>query len=181
MTNSIRLINKNDIESVLDIYIPYIKNTAISFEEHIPTLIDFGKRVKNITNFYPWLVYEENDKIHGYAYACEHRLREAYKWSVDVAVYIDTTEHGKGIGSALYKTLFEILRKQGFYNAYAGIALPNEKSVSLHEKFGFQKIAEYNKVGYKLHKWWNVGWWELELQNKNIAPTAPVSIETVSF
>ena len=179
MENVIRLIKLSDAKQVLTIYKPYIENTAISFETEIPNLKTFTKRIETTSNFYPWLVYEENKKILGYAYATSHRQRDAYKWSVDVAIYIKEEAHGKGIGKRLYSKLFDLLMKQGFYNAYAGIALPNEKSIGIHEKIGFSKIAEYHNVGFKLGKWWNVGWWEMELLKPNSSPSVPIGIHDV--
>lgn len=181
MENYIRFIAPSDIQSILNIYGYYIESTAITFETEVPTRSNFSRRVKEISKFYPWLVFDEHNEIKGYAYASPHRQREAYQWSVDVTVYLTNNSQGKGIGTLLYRKLFQILIQQGFYNAYAGIALPNEKSVGLHEKLGFSKVAEYNRVGYKLDKWWNVGWWELNLQSKHNSPTPPRSIEVLNL
>lgn len=179
MENYIRFIAPSDIQSILNIYQYYIESTAITFETEVPARRDFSKRVIEISHFYPWLVFDEQNEIKGYAYASPHHQRSAYQWSVDVTVYLSNNSQGKGIGTLLYKKLFELLTEQGFYNAYAGIALPNIKSVRLHEKLDFEKVAEYNRVGYKLGKWWNVGWWELELQKRDEEPKAPVGIQHI--
>ena len=180
MNNSIRKIKPSDAKQTLAIYKPYIENSAITFETEVPSVDEFAQRIEKVSSFYPWLVYDKNDKILGYSYATSHRQREAYKWSVDVAIYVLADVQGNDFGKLLYSKLLELLKKQGFYNAYAGIALPNEKSIGIHEIMGFKKIGEYNKVGYKLGKWWNVGWWELELNKKTNNPVTPRSIGEVA-
>jgi len=103
----------------------------------------------------------------GYAYASEHRERAAYRWAADVAVYIAPSHHRRGIGRALYRALLELLGRQGVQVACAGIALPNDASVALHEACGFELVGVYHRIGWKAGAWWDVGWWELEL----IVPT----------
>ena len=176
MNNLIRLVRTADAPQILSMYDYYINNTAITFETSTPDIESFTERIEHISSFYPWLVYENEAKILGYAYASQHRQRSSYRWSVDVTVYIHQSAHGKGIGSQLYEQLLSLLQKQGFYNAYAGITLPNEKSIALHEKFGFVKIGQYNRVGYKINKWWNVGWWECEINVKPECPEEPKEI-----
>jgi L-amino acid N-acyltransferase YncA len=166
-----------DIPAILEIYNYYVCHTAISFETEVPDLTAFTERFNNIAACYPFLVYKENGEILGYAYGGKHRQRQAYKWSVDVTIYLDKDARGRGIGKLLYSNLFDLLKKQGFYTAYAGITLPNEQSVGIHEHFGFKKVAHYNKVGYKRDQWWDVGWWELELNTKrNEVPEDPLVV-----
>ena len=112
--------------------------------------------------------------------ASSHRTRAAYQWSVDVSVYVHERARRRGVGRALYGALFGILRQQGFYSAYAGIALPNPASVRLHESMGFQPVGVYRSVGYKLGAWRDVGWWHLALRPA-IEPPAPLlSVRRVS-
>lgn len=158
MADKIRLASITDSEEILEIYAPYVQNTAISFEIEVPTIQEFSKRIENICKQYPYLVYMSNNKIVAYAYASKHRERAAYCYNVDVSVYASLEYHGKGIARRLYKCLFAILMEQGYYSAYAGYTVPNEKSMKFHEKFGFTYVGTYEKVGYKLEEWYDVTW-----------------------
>ncbi len=109
----------------------------------------------------------------GYAYASRHRDRAAYRWSVDSAVYVHPGQRKRGVGRALYESLFALLRLQGFYAVHAGITLPNAGSVALHEAVGFRRIGTYAAVGYKLGAWRDVGWWQLELRERTGTPAEP--------
>jgi L-amino acid N-acyltransferase YncA len=115
----------------------------------------------------------------GYAYASKHRERAAYQWSVDVSIYIRPHAHRRGIGRALYTSLFRVLALQGFYHAYAGITLPNPASVGLHEALGFQPVGVYQAVGFKLGAWHDVGWWRLLLRPLAEDPRRPVELPTL--
>lgn len=176
----IRLAAEEDFASILQIYAPYITDTIISFECQIPTEIEFSQRIANIQRKYPWLVCEINDKIIGYAYASSFNQREAYDWSADFSVYINPQYHGKNIGKALYFSLIEILKLQGYCNIYAGVALPNIKSESLHESFGFKTIGVYQKVGYKFGSWHDVKWYGLKIKEHILSPEKPKAIGDVS-
>jgi len=170
----IRLATPGDAESILSIYAPYIENTSFTFETETPTITQFAERINSYLINWPWLVYEINGKIAGYAYASRYRERTAYQWSVECSVYIHDDYQRKGLANALYTTLFELLKIQGFRNVYAVINLPNEKSVKFHENFGFEYFATYEKVGYKLGQWKNVGWWKLILNEFVNEPAAPI-------
>ncbi len=176
----IRIAAIHDAEQILDIYAPYVQNTNISFETIIPSKEEMESRIKGVLVNNPWLVIEEESCILGYAYASKHRERAAYKWSVDISIYIRQDCRGKGIGKALYTALISILKLQGYYNVYAGICLPNEASIGVHEYFGFKKIAHYNNVGYKFGQWHDVGWWELQLRQHEPEPRDPVSLNCIS-
>jgi L-amino acid N-acyltransferase YncA len=125
------------------------------------------------------LVCAHRDEVLGYAYASQHRSRPAYQWSVDVSVYVQAQARRTGVGRALYQSLFALLALQGFYNAYAGITLPNPGSVGLHEAVGFQPIGVYRAVGYKLGSWHDVGWWQLALRKHTIPAEPPVDLHLV--
>jgi phosphinothricin acetyltransferase len=127
-------------------------------------------RIKKTLEFFPYLVCEYDGEVIGYVYATKHRERAAYQWAVDVTAYIREDYRGKGVGKALYTALNALLAGQGFYHAYAGIALPNAASVGLHEAVGFQPLGVYHRVGYKLDGWHDVGWWELQLQPLDLPP-----------
>jgi phosphinothricin acetyltransferase len=176
---NIRLIQPDDMESVLNIYAPYIQNTAITFEYQVPSLADFSRRIEGITSFYPFLVAETEAGIAGYAYACKHRSRKAYEWSVESSVYIQKNYQGKGIAKALYQSLFQMLKLQGIVNVYAGITLPSIKSESFHKAMGFEPVGIYQKVGYKLGKWHDVLWMALSLQEHAANPVEPVSFKEI--
>lgn len=137
---------------------------ATSFEQEVPEAARFAERITEITEAYPWLVAERDGMLTGYAYACPHRARPAYRWAVEVSVYVGVEHRRSGCGLALYAELIERLRKQRFHVACAGITLPNEASVALHESLGFVAIGVYRRIGWKDRAWRDVGWWQLELQ-----------------
>ena len=160
----IRPVTSADAKDILEVYAPYIKNTVITFETEVPSIEDFTARIENIKSKYPYLVCEIDGKVIGYAYAAKYRERAAYKYSVDVSIYVDLNYQHKGIGKALYFNLFETLKTYDFYTAYAGITLPNKKSICLHKSFGFHEIGTYHNVGYKNGKWLDVIWLEKSLK-----------------
>ena len=176
---TIRLINEVDAGEVLEIYKPYVEDTIISFEYEAPNLNEFLQRIKTVSSEYPWLVCLFGKMIVGYAYASKHRERTAYQWSVDAAVYLSPSIHGKGISCILYESLFSILRLQGYYNVYAGISLPNEKSVGFHKSMGFEEIGIYNKTGYKHGNWHNTAWFQMHLAEHSENPPIPKKISEI--
>lgn len=170
----IRLAQPIDAAAILAIYAPYIRDTSLTFETEVPDNDIFANRIRHYTADFPWLVYETDGQIAGYAYASRYRERVAYQWSVECSVYIANGYFGKGVAALLYNKLFALLRAQGFMNVYAVINLPNERSVAFHEKMGFRYLATYPNVGYKLGKWKNVGWWQLQLNEYISEPPTPV-------
>ncbi|MFL5800362.1 MAG: arsinothricin resistance N-acetyltransferase ArsN1 family B [Roseiflexaceae bacterium] len=173
MSTCIRLAAARDAEALLAIYAPIVAETTISFELEPPTSEDMQRRIITTLPQYPWLVCETAGDILGYAYASKHRERAAYQWSVDVSVYTHTRARRSGVGRALYTSLFALLRLQGFYNAYAGITLPNQASVGIHEALGFRPLGVYTAVGYKLGGWHDVCWWQLALREHAGTPRPP--------
>lgn len=161
---SIRSIKSEDAGRILEIYAPYILESATSFETEVPSLASFEARIQEYTAKFPWLVFESEGQVAGYAYASSHRSRAAYEWSVECSVYVATEHQGKGFATKLYKELFRLLKAQGVVNLFAGITLPNEASVKLHETFGFITVGKFKDVGFKQGQWWDVGWWHLQLQ-----------------
>jgi len=176
----IRLATPTDAVSMLAIYAPYIRNTSITFETGVPPVAVFANRVRSYLENWPWLVYEKNGQVVGYAYASSYRERMAYQWSVECSVYVHDDHLRSGIARALYTSLFAILKKQGFTTVYAVINLPNDRSVAFHEKMGFIYFATYVKVGYKLGKWKDVGWWQLQLNDYLPEPPVPVKLSEMS-
>jgi phosphinothricin acetyltransferase len=173
----IRLARAGDAAAIQRIYAPYVRDTPVSFEIEPPSVDEMGALIAGILPHFPYLVCEHAGEVVGYVYASAHRARAAYVWSVDVAVYIDGPYHRVGVGRALYTSLFGLLALQGFYNAYAGITLPNAGSVGLHESLGFTRVGVYESVGYKAGAWYDVGWWQRALQARGDDPAQPLGLE----
>lgn len=161
---TIRLATVGDAASVAAIYAPYCATTAVSFETVAPTTDEMARRIRVVGADRPWLVLEDGGAVAGYAYAAAHHERAAYLWTVSTAVYVREGRHRRGIGRALYTTLFELLRHLGYFRATAGITLPNPASVGLHEALGFTPVGVYHDVGYKLGAWRDVAWYEAAVQ-----------------
>lgn len=176
MAAVVRLAREADAEQIRAIYGPIVGETPISFEEVPPDREEMHSRIVSTLAERPWIVCERSDEILGYAYAGRHRARAAYRWSVDTSVYVRPDARRAGIARALYRSLLALLVVQNYYNAYAGIALPNPASVGLHEAVGFRPVGVYREVGYKLGRWHDVGWWQLALQPKPAIPADPLSV-----
>jgi len=159
----VRTAAAGDAAAVAAIYAPYVLETAISFEETPPSAGEMASRISTTLRTHPFLVFEAEGRIGGYAYGGVHLARAAYRWSANVSVYVAADAHRRGIGSTLYRELVATLRRQGFHAAFAGIALPNDKSVGLHEAMGFAHLGTYREVGFKFGRWHDVGWWRLAL------------------
>jgi L-amino acid N-acyltransferase YncA len=152
------------------IYAPFVADTAVSLEEQPPTAVEMSRRITATSERYPWLVAEIDGGVAGYAYASAHRDRAAYRWAADVAVYVDERARRRGVGRALYEALLALLTQQGVQTACAGVTLPNDASVGLHEALGFRPVGVYRRIGYKRGAWRDVGWWQLELPPSDGAP-----------
>jgi phosphinothricin acetyltransferase len=172
----IRFARPSDAAGILAIYGPYCETSPISFETLAPTVEQMAERIQTILGQYPWLVCEIDGEIAGYVYATKIRERAAYRWAVEVAVYVATRHHRRRVAQALYTALFSLLREQNYYKAYAGITLPNTGSVRLHEALGFRPVGTFFGIGYKLDKWLDVGWWQLDLEPESLNPPEPRSI-----
>ncbi|HET9597880.1 MAG TPA: arsinothricin resistance N-acetyltransferase ArsN1 family B [Anaeromyxobacteraceae bacterium] len=173
----IRLAVPSDGAELAAIYRPVVASTAISFETEPPDGREMVRRVEAALAFAPWLVACSGPEVLGYAYAARHRDRAAYRWCVDVSVYVGEGQRRGGVGRALYTSLLALLRLQGFFAAHAGITLPNAPSVGLHEALGFRPIGVYPAVGWKLGAWRDVGWWQLELRERRGPPAPTLSVE----
>ena len=163
----IRTVNINDAEAILKIYEYYVKNTAVTFEYDVPSLIEFKKRIANTLKKYPYFVAVSEDRIIGYAYAGPFVGRAAYGWSAELTVYIDPNERNRGAGKMLYDKLSVSLFKMGILNLYACIGYPEtedeyltQNSAKFHENLGFTKVGEFYKCGYKFQRWYNMIWME---------------------
>lgn len=157
-----------DAEAVVTIYNHFILNSTITFEEQAVTDIEMTQRIADVQGVgLPWLVAEHDGVIVGYAYATKWRVRHAYRFSVESTVYLAPEFSGKGIGTALYTALLGRLSDGGYHLVIGGIALPNTGSVALHEKMGFEKVAQFREVGMKFDLWLDVGYWQKTLGTKN--------------
>jgi phosphinothricin acetyltransferase len=152
-----------DAAAVCAIYNPYVLETVVTFEEEAVSTAEMARRIGEVTARFPWLVAEEGGAIVGYAYATPWKVRAAYRHSVEVTVYLAPGHTGRGVGTALYRELIELLRKAGVHAVIGGVALPNAASIALHEKLGFKKTAHFLEVGRKLDRWVDVAYWELIL------------------
>jgi phosphinothricin acetyltransferase len=147
------------------IYAPAVNDGVASFEEQAPTPQEMTARIERFSAEHPWLVADDDGQVVGYAYATQHRARSAYRWAADTSVYISPDHHRRGIARSLYETLLPLLQEQGMYSACAGITLPNEASVGLHEQMGYQLVGYYREIGYKRGVWLTVGWWQARLRD----------------
>jgi phosphinothricin acetyltransferase len=176
MTTLIRLATAADGPALAAIYAPSVTHRVVSFELEAPDGAEMARRVERITARTPWVVCENHGAVVGYAYASPHRERPAYQWSVEVSAYVGAEARRAGVARALYASLFAILSRQGFRNAYAGITLPNDASVALHTAVGFTPVGVYRKVGYKLGAWHDVLWLERALGAHAPAPAPPTPL-----
>jgi len=156
----IRPIEPKDIPSICEIYNYYVQNTYISFEVDPVSIEEMERRMLEYTSEYPWLVYEENGEVFGFAYASKWRPRPSYRFTLEVTIYLDRNHLGKGIGTSLYRELFAQLKSIGTHSVIATIAIPNEKSQALHESLRFKQVAHFKDMGFKLNQWIDVGYWQ---------------------
>jgi L-amino acid N-acyltransferase YncA len=152
-----------DAAACAAIYAPHVEGSAVSFEERAPDAAELSARIERYGSSHAWLVAERGGEVVGYAYATAFNERPAYRWSASVSVYVAEAARGEGVGRALYEALFDRLRERGFRTACAGITLPNEASLGLHEALGFQQTGINREIGWKEGAWRDVGWFHLEL------------------
>jgi L-amino acid N-acyltransferase YncA len=169
---------ERDAAAVAAIYRPAVEASIASFEESAPTPVGMAERMRATLRATPWLVAEEHEGggIVGYAYASRHRERAGYRWSADISVYVADGLGGRGIGGTLYSELLDILRRQGYVNVYAGIALPNAASVALHERIGMRLVGIYERVGFKFGAWHDVAWYGMRLSEPDGRPPDPTPL-----
>ena len=181
MTGKIRFATEKDAEAILKIYAPYIEKTAITFEYEVPSLSEFSKRIAEIQKKYPWIVYEEEGEILGYAYGGPEYTRAAYQWTVETSVYLSEKARGKGIGTDLYEKILDILKKQNFCVCYVLINDDNEASIKLHEKFGFVKNGFRENCGFKHGKWHSIVIMEKQLNEFSVPPKPVIPIGELDY
>lgn len=173
---SIRPATVADLPRILEIYAPYVEHTAISFEYTVPTLAEFTDRFLGITAQFPWLVWEENGAVLGYAYGSLPFERAAYQWSAEASIYLCPEARGRGIGKSLYAALEEILKKQGYRKVYAIITTANEASVAFHKAVGYRHTATFPDCGYKFGQWYGTVWLEKDLNTWPTPPQPPIPV-----
>ena len=170
----IRPAEQSDSSAIAAIYNHYVAETVITFEEEPISITVMALRIQDVRSAsLPWLVAEENGKVLGYAYATPWKTRSAYRFSVEITVYVAVGSVGRGVGSMLYSSLFSALATLDVHAVIGGIALPNDASVALHEKFGLAKVAHFQQVGFKFNRWVDVGYWERIFQSHCPQPSIP--------
>ena len=160
----IRTATTVDAAACVAIYRPLVESTAVSFETIVPSVEEFAARIQNSLSAWTWLIAEKNGRCIGYAYGHSHRQRAAYRWSVEVTIFVDAGHRGQGVGSQLYRRLFTDLASLGYCNAYAGVTQPNEASMALHRGVGFEYIGTFRSVGRKFDRWHDVAWFQRKLR-----------------
>lgn len=175
----IKIASPSDAEAILNIYAPYIENTAITFEYEVPSVEEFQKRIIHTLKKYPYLLALKGGEIIGYAYAGPLHVRAAYAWSVETSIYVKKDYKGKGTGRTLYEALEYVLKKQNVINSNACIAYPEKEdqfltrdSVKFHSRLGYQKVAEFHQCAYKFGTWYNMVWMEKFLSEHPRKPQA---------
>jgi L-amino acid N-acyltransferase YncA len=163
-----------DAAACARVYAPFVRDSAVSFEEVLPDADAFAARIARTAATHPWLVCECDGAVVGFAYGAPHRERAAYRWAADVSVYVDAAHRRAGVGRALYEALLALLREQRIQVACAGITLPNDASVGLHEALGFERVGVYRGIGWKAGAWRDVGWWQLRLLKAGENPPEPL-------
>ena len=160
----LRSSTPSDAPRICEIYNHYVRDTVVTFEESPVPEREMSERIAGVTSHLPWLVWEQDSTIVGYAHATPWKTRSAYRFSVESTIYLDPKLVGRGIGTTLYRALIDELRERNVHCAVGGIALPNPASIALHEKLGFVKIGQFEEIGWKHGRWIDVGYWELVLR-----------------
>lgn len=180
----IRRASEEDAQAILDVYAPYIKNTAITFEYEVPSLEEFRERIRSTLKKYPYLVAEKEGEILGYAYTGAFVGRAACDWSVETSIYLKETGTKMGVGRMLYNAIEKISKAQNIVNLNACIAVPdtedehlNFNSAQFHAHLGYQFVGKFHKCGYKFGNWYNLIWMEKTIgeHKKNPEPFIPFS------
>lgn len=152
-----------DAAACAELYAPYVRDTAVTFELEPPSAAELAERIATAQRAHAWLVLEDGDRVVGYAYAGPFKARAAYRWACEVSVYVERGRRRSGSGRALYEALLARLRERGYRRAAAGMVLPNDASQGLHAALGFVPVGTFHRVGWKHGAWWDVAWMELDL------------------
>lgn len=163
----IRAAEEQDAKELLEIYAPYVRNTAITFEYQVPSVQEFAERIRHTEERYPYLAAVCDDEILGYAYAGTFYGRAAYDWAAETSIYVRKDKKGLGVGGQMYEALEKCLTAQGILNLNACIAYPETEdeyltkdSVRFHTHLGYRLVGTFHQCGYKFHRWYDVVWME---------------------
>jgi phosphinothricin acetyltransferase len=159
-----------DADACAAIYQPFVSQGAVSFETVPPDRAEMARRIEQNASTHAWLVAESGGEVAGFAYGGPHRTRAAYRWATEVSVYVHADQRRRGVGRALYGKLLPLLARQGMQMALAGVTLPNDASVALHEAIGFEPVGVYRRIGWKQGAWHDVGWWQIQLPEPGAGP-----------
>lgn len=171
----VRIATHKDVQAMLELYAYYVLESNITFEYEVPSLEEFAQRLNDVQSQFPWLVYEENGRIAGYAYASWAFTRAAYQWNAELSIYLHEDYQRKGVAGELYQCLEETLLQQGYYYLYAVINADNMKSISMAKKLGFIEAGYYKNAGFKRGKWLDVVCSIKELKKPTENPPKPVA------
>lgn len=181
MSIIIEVVKSRDVKKILEIYKPYVLNTAITFEYEVPSIKEFSQRIAVTLENYPYLVAKMDNVIVGYAYTSAFKNRAAYNWAVETSVYVDVNHRNKGIGKVLYQALENISTRQNILNMNACIAVPDQGSVAFHRHMGYVQVAYFHQCGYKLNKWYDMIWMEKMLGQHKVAPEAFIPFSKLDY
>lgn len=183
---NIRMATEADTEKILNIYAPYVKQTAITFEYEVPSTEEFAGRIRRTLEKYPYLVAEEGGEILGYAYAGRFQPRKAYDWAVETSIYVDQGRKRSGVGGSLHRALEAVLKEQGVLNMNACIAYPaaedqylTKNSAEFHSHLGYRWVGEFYRCGYKFGRWYNMVWMEKHIGEHTQNPEKPKALEDI--
>jgi L-amino acid N-acyltransferase YncA len=166
----IRDATPEDAAACAEIYAPYVRDTAITFESTPPAPTEMARRIAAAQQAYAWVVLDEGGRIVGYAYGGPYKQRPAYQWSCEVSVYVELGRRRSGAGRALYEALFDRLAARGYRMLVAGMTLPNDASVGLHHAMGFEPVGTYRRIGWKRNAWHDVAWAQRPLMRADNPP-----------
>lgn len=175
----VRFACEADLPAILNIYAPYVKNTAISFEYTVPTLSEFTARFQAVTAQFPWLVWEEDGAVLGYAYAAAPFERAAFSWCAEPSIYLAPQAQSKGIGRMLYTALEAILKWQGYKLLYAVITTDNTASIAFHKALGYEFLSDFPGCGFKLGSWHGITWMEKPLNPVDFPTRSPSPVSEI--
>ena len=166
----VRLATPDDAAACAAIYATYVERTAVSFELEPPDADEMARRMARTLARTPWVVVEVDGAVRAYAYAGRHRERPAYDWTAETTVYVEDGFGGQGLGRAAMEAVLDLVRRQGFHLAVAGVTLPNDASTGLHLALGFRRVGEFEAIGWKFGAWHDVAWFALELAPRENEP-----------